>query len=292
MDSFSKGFSQLRTRTQLAVADLQERIGGPGDEKTELPAEYLELEKRCDALKTAHQRLLSVTSNYANEGYDYPPNLRESFVDFGKSISERVQGLANAHTAQEAQSVFTKPATKGAPKTLSHALARAALAGTEVLGENDSFGKALEKYALAQDKIGESRLIQDDLIVQRFNNPYNVTLKTQIAAATESRRKVQQARLELDSAKSKFKNAKPEFQDARRVEVEQCEDAFVTLTEEALDVMKNTLDTLEPLRGLADLIAAQLEYHKQAYEVLSELAPTIDAMQVDAESQYREKRSK
>lgn len=43
------------------------------------------------------------------------------------------------------------------------------------------------------------------------------------------------------------------------------------------------LDTPEPLRNLADLIAAQLEFHKKAYEILSELAPTVDALQVEQE---------
>ena len=50
------------------------------------------------------------------------------------------------------------------------------------------------------------------------------------------------------------------------------------------------LDTPEPLRNLADLIAAQLEYHKKAYEILSELAPTIDQLQVDQEANYRQSR--
>ena len=43
------------------------------------------------------------------------------------------------------------------------------------------------------------------------------------------------------------------------------------------------LDTPEPLRNLADLIAAQLEFHKKAYEILSELAPVIDGLQVEQE---------
>lgn len=43
------------------------------------------------------------------------------------------------------------------------------------------------------------------------------------------------------------------------------------------------LDTPEPLRNLADLIAAQLEYHKRAYEILSELAPVVDGLQVEQE---------
>lgn len=43
------------------------------------------------------------------------------------------------------------------------------------------------------------------------------------------------------------------------------------------------LDTPEPLRNLAELIAAQLEYHKKAYEILSELAPVVDQLQVEQE---------
>jgi hypothetical protein len=31
------------------------------------------------------------------------------------------------------------------------------------------------------------------------------------------------------------------------------------------------------------LIAAQLEYHKKAYEILSELAPVVDGLQVEQE---------
>lgn len=50
------------------------------------------------------------------------------------------------------------------------------------------------------------------------------------------------------------------------------------------------LDTPEPLRNLADLIAAQLEYHKKSYDILSELAPYIDQLQVDQEAEYRKSR--
>jgi hypothetical protein len=66
-------------------------------------------------------------------------------------------------------------------------------------------------------------------------------------------------------------------------EVEAKEDEFVAQTEEAVGVMKNVLDTPEPLRNLAELIAAQLEFHKKAYEILSELAPEIDQLQVEQE---------
>lgn len=48
-------------------------------------------------------------------------------------------------------------------------------------------------------------------------------------------------------------------------------------------IFDQVLDTPEPLRNLADLIAAQLEYHKKAYEILSELAPVVDQLQVEQE---------
>lgn len=50
------------------------------------------------------------------------------------------------------------------------------------------------------------------------------------------------------------------------------------------------LDTPEPLRNLAELIAAQLEFHRKAYEILSELAPVVDGLQLEQESNYRKSR--
>lgn len=68
---------------------IKEQTGNVG-EKTELPHDYLELEVRVDALKATHQKLLAATSQYTNEAYDYPPNVKESFQDLGKSISDKV----------------------------------------------------------------------------------------------------------------------------------------------------------------------------------------------------------
>lgn len=50
--------------------------------------------------------------------------------------------------------------------------------------------------------------------------------------------------------------------------------------------LNQVLDTPEPLRNLADLIAAQLEFHKKSYEILSELAPSVDALQVEQEVSF------
>ena len=69
-------------------------------------------------------------------------------------------------------------------------------------------------------------------------------------------------------------------------EVEKLEDEFVVTVEESEQVMKNVLDTPEPLKNLSDLIAAQMEYYKKAYDILAELAPTIEQLQEEQEVSF------
>lgn len=273
---------------------VQEKLGNVED-VTELPQEYLELEARVDALKIVHQKLLSVTSNYENEGYDYPPNLRESLTDLSKTISEKVQGLSQVSSAAEAQTVLTSPGSKKEPKTMNHALGRAALAGVSALNDagadtTDPLSEGLQKYAVAQEKIGEGRLAQDTLIANKFNAAFHTTLNTSLQFAAKARANVRNARLTLDAVKASAKTAKPEQQGEARAEVEQAEDEFVAATEEAVGVMKNALDTPEPLRNIVELVSAQLAYHKLAYETLKDLLPEVEELQSQQETKYRESR--
>ena len=261
-------------------------------------------------------QLTGHSSSYNNEAYDYPANIRESFNDLGRTISEKVHLLSTASSPSEAQAAFTAPpSAKPQPKTFSHAIARASLAGSQVLNQSqtgageDPLATALEKYALAEEKVGEARLAQDAQIQSRFLAGWSTTLNTNLMFATRARRAVENARLSLDATKAKAKNNtghgfNPDdeyMSEEMRAQIERKEDEFVGQTEEAVGVMKNVrmsclaimaagantsgqvLDTPEPLRNLADLIAAQLEFHKKAYEILSELAPVVDGLQVEQE---------
>jgi len=244
----------------------------------------------------------------------------------GRSISDKVSLLSKASSPSEAGAAFTAPpSTKPQPKTFNHAIARASLAGSQLLTEThpsgageDPLAIALEKYALAEEKVGEARLAQDHQIQSRFLAGWNTTLNTNLMFAAKARKSVENSRLLLDSTKASKKNAmiargmNPDDESSlsgeARAEIEAAEDDFVSQTEEAVGVMKNVcrspsascvlslltalqvLDTPEPLRNLADLIAAQLEFHKKAYEILSELAPIIDGLQVEQEASYRKSR--
>ncbi|KAH8691413.1 BAR domain protein [Talaromyces proteolyticus] len=299
LQAFGKNFNAQFTPFAARTSQFVKEQLGTADEKTQLPDEYIELEKRVDALKQVHQKLLSVTSQYSNEAYDYPPNIRESFNDLGRTIGEKVQLLSHASSPAEAQAALTAPpSAKPQPKTFNHAIARASLAGSQLIAQSthgeDPLAVALEKYALALEKVGEARLAQDGQIQSRFLAGWNTTLNTNLTFAAKARRNVENSRLTLDSIKAGKKAAAhgdlDNLTEDARVEIEQAEDEFVGQTEEAVSVMKNVLDTPEPLRNLADLIAAQLEYHKRAYEILSELAPVVDGLQVEQEANYRKSR--
>lgn len=169
--------------------------------------------------------------------------------------------LSTATSAADAQAaLIAPPSTKPQPKTFNHAIARASLASSQLLqhqhagaGE-DPLANALEKYALASERVGEARLAQDSQIQSRFLAGWSTTLNTNLMFATRARKSVENSRLMLDAAKAKAKNpgwhlpgaaprpeghTEEETTEEARVEIEQAEDEFVGQTEEAVGVMKN-----------------------------------------------------
>ncbi|KAK3318474.1 BAR domain-containing family protein [Apodospora peruviana] len=313
MDTFKglqKSFTSLGSQiTPFASRTFQytkEQLG-QAEDKTQLPPDYIDLEKRVDALKAVHQKMLAVTSQYSHEGYDYPPNIKETFSDLGRTVSEKVTLLSSATSPAEAQAALTAPpSAKPQPKTFPHAIARASLASSQALHQQhsgageDPLATALEKYALTMERVGEARLAQDAQIQSRFLAGWNTTLNTNLLFATRARKNVEKARLNLDAVKARVKGTtwklggtgspreglhdEHELSPEAQEEIEKAEDEFVTQTEEAVGVMKNVLDTPEPLRNLAELIAAQMEYHKKSHEILSELAPVIEGLQIEQEA--------
>ncbi|ODA78481.1 hypothetical protein RJ55_05862 [Drechmeria coniospora] len=312
---FGKTFSDFGAQiTPFASRTLQftKEQFGQVEDKTQLPSEYIDLEKKVDALKQAHQKMLVVTSQYSNEAYDYPPNIKETFQDLGRTVSEKVNLLSNASSTAEAQAALVAPpSAKPQPKTFNHAIARASLSSSQVLHQNhtgageDPLATALEKYALSMERVGEARLVQDSQIQGRFLAGWNTTLNTSLAFSTRSRKNVEKTRLSLDAIKAHAKSTtfrlghqgarneqheEQELSPEAQEDIEKAEDEFVTQTEEAVGVMKNVLDSPEPLRNLSELITAQAEYHKKACEILTELAPVINALQTTQEESYRKSR--
>jgi hypothetical protein len=175
-------------------------------------------------------------------------------------VTEKVHLLSSATSPAEAQAALTAPpSAKPQPKTFSHAVARAALNASHMLtseqtsSSEDPLATALEKYAIASEKVGEARLAQDAQIQSRFLAGWSTTLNTNIQFATRARKAVENSRLSLDATKASAKGpaftlpgqagrkdgSEEDLSEEARAKIEQAEDEFVGQTEEAVGVMKN-----------------------------------------------------
>ena len=159
--------------------------------------------------------------------------------------------------------------------------------------EPDPLAQGLEKYAIAQEKVGESRLDQDEKIQGNFLAGWSTTLNQSLKSADKARTAVNNARLNLDAVKSKAAAGgrhEESYSEQQRRSIEQAEDVFVEKVDEATHIMRNVLDTPEPLRNLAELVKAQAEYHARAAEILDEVSKSIGDIQMDQEANYRKAR--
>ena len=210
--------------------------------------------------------------------------------------------LSKAGSAAEAQAAFTAPpSAKPQPKTFNHAIARASLAGSQGIAtatpqgttEPDPLAHGLEKFAIAEEKVGEARLDQDEKIQTKFLAGWSATLNQNIKSADKARTAVNNARLSLDAAKSKAAAGgrhEESYTEAQRKAIEAAEDVFVEKVDEATSVMRNVLDTPEPLRNLVELAKAQMEFHQRAAEILEGVSNSVSDIQMDQESSYRKAR--
>ncbi|KAI8850858.1 hypothetical protein BC829DRAFT_361318 [Chytridium lagenaria] len=267
----AKGFSQV---SQYA----RERMGASTD-ITELPTKFQELEEKVDKIKALHESLVKVSQNYTKPHYDYEPLLSETALDFATNVRGKVVSLAGATTTTREE----------IPRSLSHALARAATSGSAGLPTEEPLTLALRKFATAHERVGNARLNLDSDATLKFHQPMVATISQQIAHAMKARRKVQAARLTYDAARARLKASKPEREEAARSEMEAMEDEFVAVVDDAMGKMTLVVESGAgtALKSLAELVSAQLVYFKTAYEILAELAPEIDELQVTNEALLR-----
>lgn len=288
MTSVRKGLGNTYQATR-------EKLGNVGpDGITELPVEYKQLEARVDALREVHQKLLKITKVHETESYDYPNDVAESVNEMGAQAASAWASFANKNLKNTSLPipVPSQPTkTPAQPKTLPHALSRAAKSGATSLGDGDRLGTALGVYGAAMEKVGEARLSQDAVISDRFVAPWQATLNTSIGLAMKARGNVKTARLELDGARAALKSAAAAKQEQARLHVEEAEDKLVQSTETAIGLMKSVLENPEPLQNLSNLVKAQLIFYSTAAETLSGIQGEIDEAATAAETEFRQIRA-
>lgn len=271
----STNLPNLAQSTQRLV---QEKLGNVTD-ISQLPQEYIELEKKVDTIKLICEHFLQITTIYENESYDYPKYIKDSANEFSKIFTTKVQELSHASSATEAQNILISPNATTEPKTLNYALSKVALNSSELFNQlsssaltpNDNkISSILLNFSNIQTKIAQERLKQDTLIQTKFNKQLRDELSTNIGRATKARKDVQNKRLQYDVARSNLLNAKPEKEASLRVQMEALEDEFAQVTENATFIMQEVLSNSKFLIDLNQLAQAQLNYFENSSNLMKD----------------------
>ncbi|KAJ3120719.1 hypothetical protein HK100_012684 [Physocladia obscura] len=268
-------------RFSMATQYAREKMNSANTDVTELPPKYRELEEKVDRIKAQHEAFLRLSGNYKRAHYDYVPVFSETAKDVVSTVSAGWTQLLTGSAPKESDH------STDVPPSLAHAFARAARSS---IGHDsqEPMAVALSKFANTQEAVGDARQRMDAQIIARFHDPTTVALATTITAAIKARRHVAAARLTYDAARTKMKtinrSGNISNEEAVRVEMEAAEDQFVAAVDDAMAKMSLVIESTEPLKNLAELVAAQAKYYKEAYEAFAALTPEIDELQVTSEA--------
>ncbi|KAJ1813852.1 BAR domain-containing protein [Coemansia sp. RSA 2599] len=294
MDSFSKFTQNVSTnwspfaekvgRSLTQYKQLASEKLTSTAEVTELPSDYVELESRYEAVRQTNLTLSRLAKAYSAPPTHYDMQaLQHQF----STLTSKIGGKQTEEKQREMREMEEAAAAREASNTYQHAIARASLDVAEKVGLEEPLGAALFKFGSIEEKVGGEKIKQDKAVAAKFVQPLTDTIEGSIAMAQNARKQVGAARLSLDAAKAAFKSARADKADAARREVEAAEDHFVTVVEEATNLMRAVVESPENLRHLVHFVNAQLAFHKESAALLGDLAPELEEILVTQEALYR-----
>jgi hypothetical protein len=124
---------------------------------------------------------LKISRNYTIHAYDYEPPVTEKLNDFASVVSASASSFAERLSGT--QQATSKATQQEIPPSLSHAYAKASFQSTQLISPEVPLGAALQKFAGAQEKIGNARLQQDNDAILKFHNPFLKAIDGRIAEA-------------------------------------------------------------------------------------------------------------
>lgn len=299
LNKVSKDIQPFAERTgQLInsqVAQLQQlALEAQGNaEVSELPSDYLELERQCDALLKLYQELIQFDNDtYAKVSYDYPPGnyainrLKEANVS--GAILSKFNQLKNASSPQELEQAILGGGDQPEaptedeyhiqqvviPKTLYGHLATIAQTNAEELQKLDSpIALVLMQMSSSYTEVALARLDQDKKI-NAVSHQLVQVLNHQFILVNELRKKVYAARAEFDLFRAKH------AEDEENDELIAKEDTLVLATEVAVVEMKRLLQPLKNVDLLKQMAQAQVEFHQEAAKKLQAMLDQVKSVDV------------
>lgn len=247
----------LKKQFYKASQMVSEKVGGA--EGTKLDEEFKDLERKVDVTNKAVVEVISKTSEYLQ------PN-----------PASRAK-LSMLNTMSKIRGQVKSPGYPQAEGLLGECMAKY---GRE-LGEETNFGGALVDAGESMKRLAEVKDSLDIDVKQNFIDPLQGLCDKDLREIQHHLKKLEGRRLDFDYKKKRQGKIPDE-------EVRQALEKFHESKEVAEISMYNLLETdIEQVSQLSSLVESQLQYHRQAVQILDELSDKLQDRMKDAQSRPR-----
>ncbi|XP_043946523.1 endophilin-A2 isoform X1 [Protopterus annectens] len=247
----------LKKQFYKASQLVSEKVGGA--EGTKLDEEFKEMEKKVDVTSKAVVEVLTKTTEYLQ------PN-----------PASRAK-LTMLNTVSKIRGQVKSPGYPQPEGLLGESMIRH---GRE-LGDDSTFGGALLDAGESMKRLAEVKDSLDIEVKQNFIDPLQSLCDKDLKEIQHHLKKLEGRRLDYDYKKKRQGKIPDE-------EIRQAMEKFEESKEVAETSMYNLLETdIEQVSQLSALVEAQLDYHRQAAEILEELAEKLKARIREASSRPR-----
>lgn len=203
---------QTRLSFKARTRYLKETLGAV-DEISKLPEQYTLLEKKSDALEKACKRMLVVSQTFEVEGYDYPPNLSESFSDWWSTGKDGWFGGSKKSSDDDVKGKENDQIDTFMPRSFSQAISKASHECGEIyehaqncekkpLDEDDdeiNLVKMFNTLSICYKNIDEGKDEMDRSIAREFNKQLEKLINEDFKKIHVLRSKVENSRLKFDT---------------------------------------------------------------------------------------------
>ncbi|KAM6948567.1 endophilin-A2-like [Aplochiton taeniatus] len=236
---------------------VSEKVGGA--EGTKLDEDFKDLERRADVTSRAVVEVISKTSEYLQ------PN-----------PASRAK-LTMLNTVSKMRGQVRSPGYPQAEGLLGECMVKY---GRD-MGEDTNFGGALVDVGESMKRLAEVKDSLDIDVKQNFIDPLQAVAEKDIKDIQHHLKKLEGRRLDYDYKKKRQGKIPDE-------EMRQALEKFHESRELAESSMHNLLETdVEQVSQLCALVESQLQYHKQAVQVLEDLSDKLRERVSEAQSRPR-----
>ncbi|XP_033891848.1 endophilin-A1-like isoform X1 [Acipenser ruthenus] len=248
----------LKKQFHKATQKVSEKVGG--SEGTKLDDDFKEMEKKVDITSRAVLEIMTKTTEYLQ-----PNPASRAKLSMINTMS-KIRGQEKGPGYPQAEALLGESMQKF---------------GRE-LGEESSFGVALIDAGDAMRELAEVKDALDMEVKQNFIDPLQILHDKDLKEIQHHLKKLEGRRLDFDYKKKRQGKLQED-------EIKQALEKFDESKEIAEQSMFNLIesDQIEQVSQLAALVQAQVEYHRQATEILQQLSSKIEERIKEASAKPR-----